>query len=89
MEEQGGEGLGDPKWRWLGAEEAGSCGELWEKSREKICKEEGHFLSFAMLTLNPLSSFPQANMTKNQKLCVRKTKQTQTHILLGFWRAEV
>lgn len=28
MEEQGGGGLGDTKWRWLRAEEAGSYGEL-------------------------------------------------------------
>lgn len=45
---------------------------LWGESREKPCKGWGCLLSFAVLTVNPSSSFPQASMTKNRKRCGEK-----------------
>lgn len=67
-----GGGLEETKGRWLGAEGSGSLGEMWGESREKPCQGWGCLLSFAVLTVNPSSSFPQASMTKNRKRCGEK-----------------
>lgn len=77
----GREELGETKWRWLGAEEVGSFGEMWGDTREP-CKRWGCSQSFAILS--SLSSFPQANVTKNEKPLGGGVKQNKhRHISCG------
>lgn len=48
---------GDSKWKWLGAEESGSYGELWGESRGKPCKEGGGSFKFCYLDSKSLIVF--------------------------------
>lgn len=51
--------------------------------KREVLKAVGCFLSFAILDLNPLSSFPQASMTKKIKIKNNKQINKQTCKLCG------